>query len=448
MAIVSKIERYGVDVVIENLQQKTFPNLLGLWEGGIVYTSYPRANKNYKGDNIIPEVSLDKKDYKEVLNDDKISVGSFFLTNDARTYDEELNQFKQSISIIFQADLVKLYAKSHRADEEFNMDVMRVLKKENVYIVGDIVLSTGVDAVYSDLTLTGDLKNSINLTDISQFHVVKATFDVLYREDCVKTFAPVCGPAFYENSDQSFQQTILSGETFTSDDIIVTINDVDQPPNPSNIDLSFTVPGALNSSSIYKTGHTISFRLGDDGALQRGRGIDHYNLDFTNPWGHSKAYTGRTGGYWDEVATAYKDVDGVVTTEALAFPDGLISNWKAYDPTTDVVFTMDYNFLQTGSNDSMITGAPYTRGGLTGFYVLNISELNSFFYKDIINNWLNYPPLNYLADSTLKRVASSSGTDSLRLEAYIGSSNQNVVFASASNTTFVGKYVTFTELGL
>ena len=59
MAIVSKTNRDGVDVVIENLQQAFYPSLIGYWDVDAVYTSYPRANKNYREDNIIPEISLE-----------------------------------------------------------------------------------------------------------------------------------------------------------------------------------------------------------------------------------------------------------------------------------------------------------------------------------------------------------------------------------------------------
>lgn len=192
MAIQSKINRDGIDVVIEQLQQSTFPRLLGFWDGATTYISYPRANKVYKNDNIIPEVSLDKKDYREVLYQDKVFVTSFFIVDDTRIYNDETRQFKHTISMIFQADLVKLYGNTNRADEEFNMDVIRVLKKENLYIVGDITLADGVDSVYSDLTISGELKDKLKLTNMSQRHLLRVTFDVLYRDDCAKPILLVC----------------------------------------------------------------------------------------------------------------------------------------------------------------------------------------------------------------------------------------------------------------
>ena len=68
MAIVSKTDRHGVDNAIEALQQSLFPRLIAYWDTNAVYTSYPRANKVFKDDDIIPEISLDKKELKEVFS--------------------------------------------------------------------------------------------------------------------------------------------------------------------------------------------------------------------------------------------------------------------------------------------------------------------------------------------------------------------------------------------
>lgn len=216
MAIVSKTNRDGVDVVIEQLQQKWYAQLLGFW-GSATYQMYPRANKNYRDNQIIPEVSLDEKDYAEVLTNDKFSITSFFLNNDTRVFLDETKRIKQSISLIFQADLVELYGLTERADEKFNMDVLRVLKKDNQYVYGDIEFIEGVDQVYSDLTITGDLKKQVDLTDISQFHVLKCTFDVVYKPNCniVITPAMITEIIFQLNGVTVFSETTnINGKTY------------------------------------------------------------------------------------------------------------------------------------------------------------------------------------------------------------------------------------------
>lgn len=65
--------------------------------------------------------------------------------------------------------------------------------------------------------------------------------DNSFTGDPVSDFA--CLPATYQNSDGTFTQIITSGSTFTSADIIVTINGVAQPASVTNVNLSFTVVG-------------------------------------------------------------------------------------------------------------------------------------------------------------------------------------------------------------
>lgn len=212
MAIVSKIRRDGVDVVIESLQQRWYAQMIGFWEAGATYQMYPRANKNYKEDQLLPDVSLDNKDYTEVLMSDKFSVTSFFLNNDERTFTEETKQINHSISIIFQADLVALYDDAERMDEVFNNHMLRVIRKENPYIFGNIVITEGVDNVYRDLIITGDMKKSINVTDMSHMHVVKFTFDVIYKPNCNVNITPVCAPVSVRLNNSQIE-SVPSGQT-------------------------------------------------------------------------------------------------------------------------------------------------------------------------------------------------------------------------------------------
>ena len=194
MAVVSKADRFGVDVVIENLQQSLYPRLLAYWDVSTVYTSYPRANKNYKKDNVIPEISLDQKDYKETLMDDKLSVNSFWLVENTRPYNTVEGRLSHKISVIFQADLVALYGQSNRADEEFNINVLTEIAKNNPYIFEtDVEVIETIDSVYSDLTISGEMKDHLNLHDIGKLHVVRFDFEIKYDKGCnITKMAPVC----------------------------------------------------------------------------------------------------------------------------------------------------------------------------------------------------------------------------------------------------------------
>ncbi|MDQ3072783.1 MAG: DUF1566 domain-containing protein [Bacteroidota bacterium] len=78
---------------------------------------------------------------------------------------------------------------------------------------------------------------------------------------------------------------------------------------------------SLNIIYTLPTGQSVSYATGDDGYYAHSRLTDHKNLKSVNAFSHYKRFTGKTGGYWDEVAGQFKTVDGVVTTEALSFPD-------------------------------------------------------------------------------------------------------------------------------
>lgn len=186
MAVVSKTDRHGVDIPIEALQQSLFSRLILKWDANAVYTSYPRANKLFKEDNIIPEISIDGTESEEVLMNDKAAVTSFWLTSNSRPYDALQHQLIHDVSLIFQADLVKLYGQTNRPDEEFNMDVLRELTRKNQFMFDEnINMIETVDAVYSDLTFSTKMKEKIIYTDISNFHVVRFDFQIRYAINCI-----------------------------------------------------------------------------------------------------------------------------------------------------------------------------------------------------------------------------------------------------------------------
>lgn len=226
MAVVSKTDRHGVDNAIEALQQSLFPRLIAYWDVNAVYTSYPRANKVFKEDDIIPEISLDLKEGKEVLTDDNLGVNSFWLVSNSRPYDADNKQLIHDVSLIFQADLVKLYGQTNRADEEFNIDVLRELTRKNVFMFNeDINVITTVDAVYSDLTFSAEMKEKIIYTDISNLHVVRFDFEIRYSIDCIPTLAPICAGA-----SETFNGNAISPlANATTKNIIVQTDAVGNP---------------------------------------------------------------------------------------------------------------------------------------------------------------------------------------------------------------------------
>lgn len=181
MSLVRKISPVGIDTSIDEVQVDLYNHLTNnaLWTE---YESYPRAYKNPLGDNTIPEVAVDDEEYQEVLFDDKFRATSFFLTEDNTSANGD-GVFSQRVSIIFQGILTKLYPliTTHRADAEMLDDIIRAFENTN-FTINNII--TGVDNVYSDLDLRNKLKEHIELTDMSAFHVLRIDFDVQYTYDC------------------------------------------------------------------------------------------------------------------------------------------------------------------------------------------------------------------------------------------------------------------------
>lgn len=361
MAIVSKTNRDGVDIVIEQLQQKTYPLLLGAWTGGITYESYPRANKNNKKEQVLPQLSLDELDYKEVLMDDKKSITSFFVVDDTRVFNDVTKQYKQTIHMIFQADLVQLYGNTERLDEVFNMDVHRVIKKESVYIVGDITITEGIDNVYSDFTFDPEMQKKIDLHDMSKFHVLKVTFDVLYKDDCAKTFAPVCDPvSIFENGIQI--ASIPSGGSYSySTSVGATY---------------FTsLTGQENTSALYDDGWQFQ-----NGTYSNAILSDYHTLVNANEWGHNKRFTGDTGGYMDFSTGIFYDVNHNVTTKALAFPNDILRDY-AYRRR----WYLNRSGARTWANCISLSPTE-SKGGETGWRTPSKAE-----YEQISSNNANSP---------------------------------------------------------
>jgi hypothetical protein len=150
------------------------------------YSSYPRAYRNRKDQDTIPEVYTEKGEYKDVLFDDKQAATSFFLSDDKRTYDYGKSLFMQGISIIFQANLKKLFpAIIHRADEEMIDNVFKAIKRRGADI-NLVEVITGINNVYESLKISSDKKY---FDDMSFFCIARFNFKIPYVNTNCETTA-------------------------------------------------------------------------------------------------------------------------------------------------------------------------------------------------------------------------------------------------------------------
>lgn len=177
--LVRKQNAIGLDYEID-LIQKSIYNYLTTKKGYTNYESYPRAYINEHKGNSIPEYSTDKKDYIELLFNDKFSITSYFIIQDNREYING-QHFEVEGSVIFQANIKELYTSvSHRADEEMNKDCFNAVKKALRGL--DITnMVTGKDNVYSDFSFDENTRQRLNTIDLSQNHVLKINFTLKYK---------------------------------------------------------------------------------------------------------------------------------------------------------------------------------------------------------------------------------------------------------------------------
>ena len=165
----------GIDVGIVEVQRDLFVELIK--QGWTNYESYDRAYRNRKGDDKIPEVYTSKGEYIEALINDKVTVSSFFLSDDKRTYDYEKFVWKQGISIVFQANTKKLYPDVlHQPDEEL-IDTIRKAIKAKYWENRLVQITTGFEKVYDSLKLS---YNNKYFADMGDFNIARFDFKMLY----------------------------------------------------------------------------------------------------------------------------------------------------------------------------------------------------------------------------------------------------------------------------
>lgn len=165
----------GIDVVIDKIQSDLFTQLIKY--GWRDYRSYHRAYKNKNQKSVVPEVYDQRGEYIEVLFDDTFAVTSFFLAADKRNYDDTKFVFTQDVSMIFQANVKKLFPSIlHRADEEMIDSIRRSINAKGWEAKFDAV-TTGFEKVYADLKLDSE---KAPLDDMGDFAIAKFDFKMIY----------------------------------------------------------------------------------------------------------------------------------------------------------------------------------------------------------------------------------------------------------------------------
>lgn len=183
----------------------------------------------------------------------------------------------------------------------------------------------------------------------------------------------------------------------------------------------------LNTSNLFKTGANTSYATGDDGALQRGRGVDFFTLSFNNGFGNTKRFTDDTG---NQTYTSLVVVDW--------------STWNQVDSTVLAYYKTPLNaFPQT----THLLGQPYTRNSLSGWYVCNLNELHNIRNYSVYRNPFNYSPFNYNMAITSENIWSSL-QEGVGIGFFHAQAAINIATSAGSRRAFICRTYTLAELGL
>jgi hypothetical protein len=181
-----------------------------------------------------------------------------------------------------------------------------------------------------------------------------------------------------------------------------------------------------------KTGQNAIYATGDDGDDQRARLNSFFILDDIQPiLEHSFRFTGRTGGYHQRSDNTFRDVNGNVTTKALAFPDDIMFDWAHTKGDKDSGKVMRWylnpNQLVAGDRpwQPMLDNIHALNiAGLVNWDMPNFNEVVPVMFRGStanngLNNWFDFEPFN-ITDSFVYWInegdkASTPSTNAFRL---------------------------------
>jgi hypothetical protein len=186
--------------------------------------------------------------------------------------------------------------------------------------------------------------------------------------------------------------------------IDVNVTDGTDPVTPDAVSLvgnTLTIevappPAAITglNAPILKTGITVTTTTGDDGDTQLGREFFVFPVvsavQQLNHFGSKWRLTGVTGGYYDRDTSQFKDVNGTVTTKALAFPDYLVVDHFTKDWNDDLLI---YSTTSTGLGIASLTwtdacnNPPASVGAFSGDWALaQINMLTSLQFEGMMRH--------------------------------------------------------------
>lgn len=196
--------------------------------------------------------------------------------------------------------------------------------------------------------------------------------------------------------------------------------------NNTDTGLTFSQRQIIQCVSGLRTGQTTSYRTGDDGDLELGRGASFTTLNCNNPFGNTNRFTDQSGGQ--------------------TYSDNIVVDW--------LTGLMWYRVPTSGNWNQAIDGAEAaTTGGYTDWFLPNFMQFSGIWnFGGNTQNALNYSPFNITITVVAERLwTSTTGAPNSTTVAMTGTESNNSIFASTKTTTcryIYCRHFTLADLGL
>lgn len=210
-------------------------------------------------------------------------------------------------------------------------------------------------------------------------------------------------------------------------------------------DLQIVLADAPYSPSDFrpnKSGAVISYADYDGGYYQRGRDVSFYKLSSNNPYGNTWRFTGVGGGYYDHDTSQYKDINGTVTTLALAYPNSIMIDWD--NRTANAVMLWKFTSEASGTWDVVrVAALSLTIGGLSTWYLPETVEY------DTLRNWGSATHFQWLPiNTTVPMWTANTNPGSTTVAWYVN----GIQFAGAGKANSISylpcRFTLLSEIGL
>lgn len=181
-------------------------------------------------------------------------------------------------------------------------------------------------------------------------------------------------------------------------------------------------------ATLMKTGQTTSYRTGDDGDIEAGRGINFFTLNSNNPFNNDKRFT---------------DVLGLQT-----YATAIVIDWSTYNGSTVLGYNRQLTLggypLWNGAIDfaATLTIGDYS----TGWRLTNIYELINVFNYELANPYFFSPFTNNPGNAGFwTSTTRKDTTTQVLVSGAVGNIGVSLKTTAAS---FLGRYVrNFTVTG-